>query len=194
MVVMVVMVMVMVMVGGYLIPHGGALPHHAGLESSALFTSLHCRLPAPCSREEQNKDPNCRGLKWPFQLPGFRRGANCCMGAPRGTAVSFAPHCCSPDDPAGFLARCVTDPDYLAAMLAAPAARPVTGSLLRCILPTARCPSLAASVQEREMRPENDAARLLLARFLRLAASSPPLLVAGLSSRRAHRCTPPPQP
>ena len=32
-----------------------------------------------------------QAVKWPFEHLGFRRGAKCCMGAPRGNNSSFAP-------------------------------------------------------------------------------------------------------
>ena len=38
-----------------------------------------------------NKGPNPELSNGPFDSSGFRRGAKCCMGAPRGIYLSFAP-------------------------------------------------------------------------------------------------------
>ena len=49
--------------------------------------------PAPHSRdlsgESKDKDPDPEGSKWPFDRSGCRRGAKCCMNAPRGNDSPF---------------------------------------------------------------------------------------------------------
>ena len=58
-------------------------------------TGIHpCRAPAGPRRaigERVNRGPSSKELKWQFQLSGFRCGAECCMGAPRGHDFLFAP-------------------------------------------------------------------------------------------------------
>ena len=40
-----------------------------------------------------------QGVEWPFQLFGFRRGAKCCMGTPRGNDFLFGPPLGAGGDP-----------------------------------------------------------------------------------------------
>ena len=51
----------------------------------------HHSYPRRILRKKQKKDPKPERLNGPFDSSGFRRGAKCCIGAPRGNDFSFAP-------------------------------------------------------------------------------------------------------